>query len=1021
VPLNLIQGPPNSGRAGRILAAFREALEASPVLVVPNRDDEFRFERELSAKSGALGGTVTTFSGLFEMVASAGAAPARQTLTDAQRLRLVAVAVAKTRAGLRVLRASAARPGFPSSLERLLAELQAAGLGPGDVRTGAATLDSSAYLDEVASLFDAYEDARDTTGRDDAQRIASRAFDLLEREGAAWGGRPVFVYGTDDLKPDQLELLRRLAAATEVTIALPHEEGRDVLVTRNELVRRLREEIGVDTEVGTLPDPGNTDSRLLHELERGFGVPGPEPVVPDGALTLLRSAGERAEAEAIAAAVGRLLHEGAEPEEIAVVLRDPRRRGPMLARVMESYGIGVALEAELPVSETGVGGALLALLEAEMGSRRAADILRWLRGPSGVRATSVDWLERSIRRRRAQTTGEALALWERDGDEPPYDLRKLRDAGTERLVATVAETATRMAMRFLEGEGDGPPPAPGDGLELQAAGKISTALAQLAELGGPSPTGAELISFLRELRFRAWIGPIEGRVRIADPLRLRAARFDHVVIGSLQDGEFPRRGGGDPFLSDGQRQSLGLEPRRDEEAEERYLFYTCLSLPRETLTLSYRDSDEAGGGEVRSPLIDDVRRLLAPAPPATGADPLEESLTRSRGLADTVHRIGAAPSEDELARALAARAGAEGDTGGLLDAAAVPAAMREKVEARVGAARAVEKASRAPGPLSNPAVLESLAEVPAHGGTTLEQFDGCSYVWFVEHELGPCPLDPLPDAIVSGGLMHRVLELLYADRPAGVALPTPETLAAWVERGRELVTRVAAERELGGRPAERAIRRGVERLLERFLAEEAGRGGGEFLPFRLEASFGDDDESERPALEIDGWRLHGQIDRLDVADDGRALIHDFKVTSKVAPAAKLEEDAKLQLQLYLMAADRLWDLTPVGAVYHPLRGTSDRKPRGMVLKEEADGIPLGLVGTDLLSDERFEGLLEEARERAGRIVARIRTGDIRRDPGPRPGLKGHDVCPKYCDLAPICRRDRAAAPVEEDLEQEEQG
>ena len=43
---------------------------------------------------------------------------------------------------------------------------------------------------------------------------------------------------------------------------------------------------------------------------------------------------------------------------------------------------------------------------------------------------------------------------------------------------------------------------------------------------------------------------------------------------------------------------------------------------------------------------------------------------------------------------------------------------------------------------------------------------------------------------------------------------------------------------------------------------------------------------------------------------------------------------------------------------------------------------------------------------------------IRRDPGPRPGLRGHDVCPEYCDFAPICRRERA--PVsEEDREAED--
>jgi hypothetical protein len=43
----------------------------------------------------------------------------------------------------------------------------------------------------------------------------------------------------------------------------------------------------------------------------------------------------------------------------------------------------------------------------------------------------------------------------------------------------------------------------------------------------------------------------------------------------------------------------------------------------------------------------------------------------------------------------------------------------------------------------------------------------------------------------------------------------------------------------------------------------------------------------------------------------------------------------------------------------------------------------------------------------------MRRGDIRRDPGPRRGLRGHDVCPAFCEFAPICRRDRAPAEDED--------
>jgi hypothetical protein len=65
VPLKLIHGPPNSGRAGRIRRALSAVLDREPVLVVPNIDDVDRFQAELCAARAVLGAEVTTFDGLF--------------------------------------------------------------------------------------------------------------------------------------------------------------------------------------------------------------------------------------------------------------------------------------------------------------------------------------------------------------------------------------------------------------------------------------------------------------------------------------------------------------------------------------------------------------------------------------------------------------------------------------------------------------------------------------------------------------------------------------------------------------------------------------------------------------------------------------------------------------------------------------------------------------------------------------------------------------------------------------------
>jgi RecB family exonuclease len=1019
VPLKLILGPPNSGRAGLVRRRYLDALERDPVLVLPTVDDVFAFERELCGVGAALGGTVLTFGALFGQIATAAGRPPGAVLSPAQRRRCVEVAVEDLTPRLGPLRRSAGRPGFAAAFARLLDELQAAAVGPREVEASAGTLEGSAYLADVATLFAGYEAARERSGRLDAAGIARESIALLRADPGPWAGRPVFLYGLDDLTPAQFDLVAALAARTEVTVAVPYERGNEALVARERLLGQLRTLEPVE-EAEIEADPGNTESAQLYALARGFGFPTlpPQPLPEASDLTLLRSAGARAEAEAIAAEVSRLVHAGAAPDQIAVALRDPGRRGPEVEAALEANGIAAALEAEVPVASTSVGGALVALLETAFGTGRAADLLRYLRGPSGYSPARVDWLERAIRRERIGDAETALARWRGEEGEDPRDLRRLREAAAESpaaLCAAVAGLAGTMASRpFRTGE-DGPRLGPGDGLELRAAGAIAAALSDLAALGPLAPAPERLAETVGALDFRVWSGPVEGRVRIASPYRLRAARFDHVLVGSLQDGEFPRRDrGGDPFLSEAQREQLGLDPRRDTEAEERYLFGVCLALPRRRLFLSYRDSDENGAAESRSPLLEEVRTLIAPPAADDGADPVEAAITRVRGLADVVAPLAEAPSEDELARALAAH-GPGADPKTLLSSVGVDKGLVASLEARLQRARRAAVAARAPGPLTNPAVLASLAAGEAYGGTTLEQFDECSYRWFAGHELDPQPLDPVPDPLVQGGLFHAVVEHLYRERPGGDALPRPASLPLWNERARALLVEQLAEREIGGHPAERAMARRVERLLERFLGEEAARDTGGFEPWLLEARFGIGEEAERPALDLGGWGLHGAIDRIDRAPDGRAFVHDYKLAASVTPLAKFEERAKLQLPLYLLAAQIHWGADPVGGVYHPLRGTSERRPRGVVAKGSAGDLAgYGIVSRDAIDDEELGELLEATRERGGAIVGRIRAGDIKRDPGPKAPLKGHDQCPTWCTFAPICRRDRAPSYVEQE-------
>ncbi|MGV1048569.1 MAG: hypothetical protein ACOYD4_08630, partial [Solirubrobacterales bacterium] len=111
MPLKLIQGPPNSGRAGAVRRRFSEQAARDPILVVPTLDDVFSFEREICQDGAALGGSVMTFGALFRTIATAAGAPPGSELSAAQRLRAIAVAIEARRGRLGPLRRSAERPG----------------------------------------------------------------------------------------------------------------------------------------------------------------------------------------------------------------------------------------------------------------------------------------------------------------------------------------------------------------------------------------------------------------------------------------------------------------------------------------------------------------------------------------------------------------------------------------------------------------------------------------------------------------------------------------------------------------------------------------------------------------------------------------------------------------------------------------------------------------------------------------------------------------------------------------------
>ena len=586
-----------------------------------------------------------------------------------------------------------------------------------------------------------------------------------------------------------------------------------------------------------------------------------------------------------------------------------------------------ALEARLPVDATAVGGGLVALLEALFGPRRAADLLRYLRGASGLSAGRRRRLRAAAAARRIEGAEAALALWEEPYDEPPRDLarsprgrRAARPAGG----AEIAEVASARWPRARPGWSSGP--------RRRSPTRSASAPSWRAWRRRPRRWRPA------SRRSRCGPGADPPRTASGSPTPTGCGRPVSTASSSPRCRRASSRAAtaaATPSSPSRSASGSACRPRRETEAEERYLFHACLALPRRRLFLAYRDSDEDGAAEARSPLLGEVRRLLDPPPPGGGEpDPVEAGLIRREGPGRGRAPGRRSPFGDR------AGAGARGARGRGRRGAAARAGRRRRRGRGAGSA----PGSAPPGGPRPPAVPRVRSPTRRCWRRWARSPPTAARRWRASTSAPTAGSSPTsstrsrstrrPTRSSRGGSCTPCSSASTRERPGGEAAPRPGSLGAWLARGNELVAEAAAE--LGAHPAERAIVRRVEGLLGRFLADEASREGSGFEPWLLEAAFGEGEGADRPVLEIDGWGLHGAIDRVDRAADGRALVHDYKLSSRVTAGEKLEEEAKLQLQLYMIAVAEHWEAKPVGGLYHPLRASSVRRPRGAVSAEAAE-------------------------------------------------------------------------------------
>jgi len=706
-----------------------------------------------------------------------------------------------------------------------------------------------------------------------------------------------------------------------------------------------------------------------------------------GTVRLWRCASERAQAQAVAAEVERLVASGTDPAQVAVIVPSVREDGPPLCAALEERDVPFRLSGSAAYFQRAEVRDVLAWLRllADPGDSGAA-VRALSRPPIGLHSVDVARLTQLARRRKLDmpaAVGAALEgpqLSPEGRDRAQAFLRLYRaaaaafedrrpDAFTMRLIARIG---IRRQQVFA---------TQADTVErLRNVSKLpELASAYMRREPGASPRG-----FARYLRAVADSGlpEQEATVPAASPavevLPLDAAKgreFDWAFVLGLSADRMPGRPARDAAAAP---EALLKErlPKGGEEDRMRRLLYVAMTRSRVGLVLSWTCENAARP----SPYLEQVRS----ASEAVEEEFDEELFGPGEGLHSTFRAM-----RDELLETVASLGGRLGemrlDTG--VDVSDAVAKFLELVKV----AAVIDRSK------GGQAVADAVAEVNAllTQGATREQREVLA-------------VSALDDWLLDAGRDP-------ARRPAQTAASQPSLDPFIPRRGDGLMLsasdietyRLCPLKYKFARvfriPQEATIHQRfgivVHQVLERF--HKAGRGSREELFDLFEASwrrsgFGNSDDElqfrERALDALDRyWErsradegepawfersfsfklgphvLRGRVDRVDRRPDGSYELIDYK-TGKAKTEEQLAED--VQLSVYQMGARESWGLETSAQSYLYVM-TGEKVP-----VEHSD----------------------EQLERVRATVAEIGDGILRQEFQPTPAP---EIC-SFCDYRIIC-------------------
>lgn len=1074
--LKLILGRAKSGKTSSVMQEIRALTrigEGSIVLLVPEQYSH-EAERELLRVCGdslSLHAEVLSFSRLALNILRDSGEGRRRWLDPGGRSLCMALALDAVGSRLKVYSAARRQSALQESLLSAIDEFKTACVSPEALEDCAEVRNDGLgdKLRDLALVYSAYEAICARTALDPMDRLSFCADSF---PASRFAGRRIYIDGFTDFTAQQNGLIRAmLQSGCAVTVCLSCEgleESHEIFEPSHRAAARLlrmAQELGLQSQVN-ISEKRPPESPMEQVEAQLFSFKTVE-ADSDGRVKLAYAPSVTAECEAAAARCLSLVQSGCRWRDIAVAVRGYDGYRAALENIFSRYGVPLYSARKSDIFEKPIPSLVRSAFAIIGGGWSYEDMFTYLKtGLAGLTAEDCDELENYVflwsLRGNAWTKAEDWHLHP-DGYDAQYDddtwqrlerinaLRRRVAAPLEALQRRGAEGRTARehcaALAEFFSQLRLPETLEKRARELHALGYAQTAAeySQLWEIivGAAEQCAAILgdtemdFGFFGEMyclvlsKYELGSIPLSlDKVSAGDMDRMRRRSIKHLIVLGCDSAHVPLTAEGSGIFSDDDREELRLggidigDSPADRLYREFSLAYNCLSLPSDSLYVSWCSADAEGGKALPSFVVSRLEKVFALPPESVDID-----LCRSYAISPAFELAARAESADRLGLSAAARDYFT-ETG------------RSEELARLASAAALSR-----GRLSRDSVRALYGDKLRLSASRIDKMAACPFSYFLQYGLKAKPRQAAEFAPPEmGTFMHYVLENVAHDisEMGGFAAvsqsQTNELCDKYVEQ--YIHDRLNDFREKSPRFVY-LFRRLISnvRAVVADMAAELARS--DFKPLDFELDFGA--ASEFPPVELgEGDRslvLTGIADRVDGwLHDGKLYVRvvDYKTGKKKFSLSDVWYGMGLQMLLYLFALQRSGserygaEIVPAGVMYVPARDVLVSAKAGMSAEEilaeklkahRRSGLVLanddvlaamergdspcyipvklknGVYSGDIASAERL-GLLSRHIDRILREMAgELHSGCIAADPYFRTQME--NAC-HFCDYAAAC-------------------